>query len=78
MQPKIRQPKKSRILDVCLKRGFKNNGNIEIDNTEEEEEEQKKRKKISFDDSYIINNIRYRLPESGVKLDFLDKVRTYL
>ncbi|KTW28698.1 uncharacterized protein T551_02548 [Pneumocystis jirovecii RU7] len=74
--PKIRQPKKSRILDVCLKRGFKNNGNIEIDNTEEEEEEQKKRKKISFDDSYIINNIRYRLPESGVKLDFLDKVRT--
>ncbi|KAG5519118.1 hypothetical protein PMAC_002206 [Pneumocystis sp. 'macacae'] len=74
--PKIRQPKKSKILDVCLKRGFRNNGNIEIDNTEDEEEEQKKQKKLSFDDSYIINNIRYRLPESGVKLDFLDKVRT--
>ncbi|QSL65838.1 hypothetical protein MERGE_000116 [Pneumocystis wakefieldiae] len=72
--PKIRQPKKSKILDVCLKRGFKNNGNIEIDNTDEELLE--KKKKYSFDDAYIINNIRYRLPESGVKLDFLDKVRT--
>lgn len=75
--PKIRQPKKSKILDVCLKRGFKNNGNIEIDNTEEEEKELLKTKeRYSFDDSYIINNIRYRLPENGVKLDFLDKVRT--
>lgn len=75
--PKIRQPKKSKILDVCLKRGFKNNGNIEIDNTEEDEEEElKKKKKLSFDESYIVNNIRYRLPENGVKLDFLDKVRT--
>ncbi|KAG4301490.1 hypothetical protein PCK1_002416 [Pneumocystis canis] len=73
--PKIRQPKKSKILD----RGFKNNGNIEIDNTEEEQEELlKKHKNLSFDDSYIINNIRYRLPENGVKLDFLDKVRTRL
>ncbi|KAL7275175.1 hypothetical protein RUND412_001896 [Rhizina undulata] len=61
LQP--RRPKKAVVANTFLRRGFKNNGVIEIENEEEE----------TFDD-VMINGVVYRLPERGIKLDFIEKV----
>ncbi|MCJ1340861.1 hypothetical protein MMC09_006157 [Bachmanniomyces sp. S44760] len=63
---KVRRPKNARIIDTALRRGFVNNGNIEIQNE-------------PFDvDKFIEREefgVVYRVPERGVKLDFIDRVR---
>ena len=61
---KLRRPKHATIKDVALRRGFKNNGLIEIlnDATEDEEED----------------GVVYRVSEGGIKLDFIDRVRQYV
>ena len=65
---KVRRPKNARIIDTALRRGFVNNGNIEIQNE-------------PFDvDKFIEREefgVVYRVPERGVKLDFIDRVRRY-
>ncbi|KAH0608388.1 uncharacterized protein H6S33_001522 [Morchella sextelata] len=63
LQP--RRPKKAPIVDTSLRRGFKNNGVIEIENEEE----------VMFED-VMVSGIVYRLPERGIKLDFIEKVKT--
>lgn len=61
---KLRRPKHATIKDVSLRRGFHNNGLIEILNdpsdTEKEEDE---------------TGIIYRLSEKAIKLDFIDCVK---
>lgn len=44
---------------------MKNNGVIEIENEEEE----------SFEE-VLISGVVYRLPERGIKLDFIEKIKT--
>jgi hypothetical protein len=63
---KIRRPKNAKIVDVALRRGFKNNGVIEIDNEPSDDE--------GFEDTQHYGKI-YRLPEKGIKLDFISKVK---
>ena len=65
---KIRRPKNARIVDTALRRGFKNNGLIEIQNDPSDEEDETEREEMG---------IVYRLPEKGVKLDFIDRVKMY-
>ena len=61
---KIRRPKHATIKDVSLRRGFHNNGLIEVLNdpsdTEKEENE---------------DGVVYRLTEKSIKLDFIDRIR---
>ena len=64
---KIRRPKHPRTVDIALRRGFKNNGNIEIENDPTDEEE------FGLEREEL--GVTYRLPERGIKLDFIDKVR---
>ncbi|PWW77893.1 hypothetical protein C7212DRAFT_292486 [Tuber magnatum] len=59
-----RRPKKAVIVDAYLRRGMKNNGVIEIENEEEE----------AFEE-VLISGVVYRLPERGIKLDFIEKVK---
>ncbi|RPA93164.1 hypothetical protein L873DRAFT_1706454 [Choiromyces venosus 120613-1] len=59
-----RRPKKAVIVDAYLRRGMKNNGVIEIENEEEE----------TFEE-VLISGVVYRLPERGIKLDFIEKVK---
>lgn len=59
------------MVDSNLRRGHKNDGLIEIENEEDQEEA------VEFED-IMINGIVYRLPERGIKLDFLDKVKQYV
>ncbi|KAI9809548.1 MAG: hypothetical protein M1827_006783 [Pycnora praestabilis] len=63
---KIRRPKNARIVDTALRRGFTNNGLIEIENEESEDEQFVDR------ESY---GVVYRLPEKGIKLDFIDRAK---
>ena len=63
---KIRRPKHATIRDAGLRRGFHNNGLIEILNDPTEDEEE--------DDAGVI----YRIQERGIKLDFIDRVRQYV
>lgn len=56
------------MVDSNLRRGHKNDGLIEIENDEDQEEP------VEFED-IMIGGIVYRLPERGIKLDFLDKVK---
>lgn len=66
---KVRRPKNARIVDTALRRGFKNNGLIEILNDPSDEEDETEREEMG---------IVYRLPEKGVKLDFIDRVKLYV
>jgi hypothetical protein len=62
-----RRPKNAPVIDTHLRRGHKNNGLIEVENEEESEFEE-----------VTISGVVYRLPERGIKLDFLDKVKQYV
>lgn len=66
---KVRRPKNARIVDTALRRGFRNNGLIEIQNDQSDEEDESDREEMG---------IVYRLPERGVKLDFIDRVKMYV
>ncbi|ODQ53561.1 hypothetical protein SAICODRAFT_24800 [Saitoella complicata NRRL Y-17804] len=65
---KQRVPKGRKVVDVQLSRGFKNNGDVEIANEQEKEAEDE------FEE-FTVQDVKYRLPERGIKLDFLDKVK---
>jgi len=64
--PKLRKPKNAVPLDVGVSRGFKNNGVIEVDLMKDEP--------LSTREVTMNGNI-YRLPEKGIRLDFIDRVK---
>ncbi len=65
---KVRRPKNAKIVDTALRRGFVNNGLIEIENEPSDDEDFHEREQLG---------IVYRLPERGIKLDFIDRVKRY-
>ncbi|KAI9826312.1 MAG: hypothetical protein M1832_000229 [Thelocarpon impressellum] len=65
---KVRRPKNARIMDTALRRGFVNNGLVEIENEPSEAEDE-------FADMAYYGAV-YRLPERGIKLDFIDKIKS--
>lgn len=68
---KVRRPKKVTIVDTALRRGFKNNGLIEIEDELSEEET-----KIADHDER--GRVIYRVPAKGLKLDFIDRVKRWV
>ncbi|KAG8628676.1 hypothetical protein KVT40_002541 [Elsinoe batatas] len=65
----IRRPKNARIVDTSLRRGFVNNGQIEIiDDTSSAED-------TEFDEDETASGTVIRVPSKGIKLDFIDKVQ---
>ena len=61
----IRRPKNPKIIDVALRRGFRNNGLIEIE------------PESSGDEDEIVKELSsstVRAPERGIKLDFIDRM----
>ncbi|KAI9675348.1 MAG: hypothetical protein M1817_001252 [Caeruleum heppii] len=65
--PKIRRPKRAKIVEPAVGRGFRNNGIIEIENDVSDGD-------YNFVDEEHFGTI-YRLPEKGIKLDFIDSVK---
>lgn len=62
----VRKPRGAKTVDTAMNRGFINNGIIEVINDESEDESE-------FYEEEISNKV-YRLPEKGIKLDFIDRV----
>ena len=61
----MRRPKNPKVVDTTLRRGFRNNGIIEIENDPSDVEENGE-----LDDSVV-----YRVSEQGLKLDFIDRIK---
>lgn len=91
-----RKPRKYRVEEPTLRRGFANDGDIEIIPTEDQLSERFERSiprffsdlyntsdgvaaklapQTSYSRSFEIDGIKYRLPEEGIKLDFIDFVK---
>lgn len=64
----VRKPKNARVMETALSRGHLNHGIIDI---YEEESDATDSEFFDQDD----NGIVYKLPEKGVKLDFIDRVK---
>ena len=62
---RIRRPKNPKIIDIGLRRGFRNNGLIEIDNESSGEEDEILKE---------LSSSTVRAPEKGIKLDFIDRI----
>lgn len=62
----LRKPRNAKVMDTSLSRGHVNEGIIEVINDESEPESD------FFEDDK--EGIVYRLPEKGIKLDFIDRV----
>lgn len=65
---RTRRPKKAKVIEIGLRRGFKNNGLIEIEEERSEEESEIEKE---------MSGVVYRVPEKGIKLDFIDQVKRY-
>lgn len=73
----LRRPRNAKIVDTALSRGFRNNGVIDVldddsDDTDSEffdEETNEERNGKS---------VIHRMPASGIKLDFIDRVKKYV
>jgi hypothetical protein len=65
-QIRRRIPKNAVVVDTYLPRGHKNDGLIEIENEDEAEF-----KDVAVNGSHTI----YRLPERGIKLDWIERVK---
>ena len=64
---KIRRPKNATIVDIGLRRGFKNNGLVEIENDPSDDGS-------DYEEKQNVGKV-YRVTESGLKLDFIDRVK---
>ena len=62
----MRKPKQSAVVEIALRRGFKNNGLIDIEEELSEEESEIEKE---------ISGVVYKVPERGIKLDFIDRIR---
>lgn len=65
--PRLRKPKGAIPHDVNMTRGFRNNGIVEIELEKEEAEAEIRELEMQ--------GKVYRIPERGVKLDFIDRVK---
>jgi hypothetical protein len=77
---RMRRPKhKIKVVEVSLPRGFRNWGDIEIENDESSEDEREGHRILEdgFESDFSIDGTTYRLPEKGIKLDFLEKINMY-
>ncbi|KAI7277682.1 hypothetical protein KC345_g6458 [Hortaea werneckii] len=66
----LRRPKQAKIVEPALSRGFRNNGVVDIAEDESEDSGSE-----FFDDETAEEGVVYRMPASGIKLDFIDKIK---
>ena len=77
---KIRRPRhKLNTTDASLPRAFGMVAEIEIENDASSEEEKESQRPLEdgFESDFSIDGTTYRLPEKGIKLDFLEKIHMY-
>lgn len=65
----IRKPRNAKVVETSLRRGFRNTGVVEVVNDESDDSDS------DFYDDDRDESVVYRLPSSGIKLDFIDKLK---
>lgn len=69
----LRRPKNARVVESALTRGFRNTGIIDVAEDESDDSDSE------FYDEYTPQGgVVYRMPASGIKLDFIDKIKRYV
>lgn len=66
----VRKPRNAKVVDTALSRGFRNNGIIEIQDDDSDDSESEFYDEETPDEATV-----FRMPASGIKLDFIDKVK---
>lgn len=69
----IRKPRNAKVVETSLRRGLRNNGVIEVIDDDDDDTGSEFYDEEDSQDEAIV----YRLPASGIKLDFIDKVKKY-
>ena len=69
----IRKPRNARVVETSLRRGFHNNGIVDVINDDESDDSESD----FYDEGTQGEGVVYRLPASGIKLDFIDKIKRY-
>lgn len=70
----IRKPRNAKVVETALRRGVRNNGIVEVVDDESEDSGSEFYEEESQDNKSVV----LRLPVSGIKLDFIDKVKQYV
>lgn len=68
---RVRRPKQVKLVAPALRRGFQNNGMIEIESEASDTES-------VWEEEDGPDGTLYKLPVHGIKLDFIDKVKRYV
>lgn len=68
----IRRPRNAKVTETALQRGFRNNGVIDVLDDDSDSDSE------FFEEDDQNQSIVYKLPASGIKLDFIDKVKRYI
>ncbi|WPH00331.1 Hypothetical protein R9X50_00315600 [Acrodontium crateriforme] len=66
----IRRPRNATVVDTSLNRGFRNNGIIDVQDDDDDDESESEFYTEEHDHAVV-----YRMPASGIKLDFIDRVK---
>ena len=65
---RTRKPKQATVVQMGLRRGFRNNGLIEIDEEKSDEDSEVEKE---------MSGVIYKVSERGIKLDFIDRIKRY-
>ena len=63
---RMRRPVNATVVPVNLRRGFANNGMIEVESDSDDS---------GYDSEEDAAGVVFKLPRQGIKLDFIDKVK---
>ena len=66
----LRRPRNPKFIDTSLNRGFRNNGIIDVFEDESDDSDSE-----FYDEETADTGAVYRMPASGIKLDFIDKIK---
>jgi hypothetical protein len=75
---KIRVRKQSEYVEPTFSRGMRNNGLIDIANDSDDDTDGEGNYVFGPDDPKDLNSKIFRVPEKGVILDFVSKVKRYV
>ncbi|KAH7349118.1 hypothetical protein BKA66DRAFT_516576 [Pyrenochaeta sp. MPI-SDFR-AT-0127] len=73
---KIRKPKEPEVIEPTFSRGMRNNGLVEIMNDPDDDTDGEGNYVFGPDDPKDLNSKVFRIPEKGVILDFVSKVKS--
>lgn len=66
----VRRPRNPKIVETALNRGLRNNGIVDVLDDESDDSDSE-----FYDEETAQEGVVYRMPASGIKLDFIDKVK---